>query len=669
MSNSIAEAFKKLNVSSSSEPSDHENIYSVSYEYLSRVKNFNDARSFKTCLVALINLDKYYKAFEIIKKITDHELISDAILEVAYVYYKLGKSNALNELYNIQNKNIDNEGVRLGLNHILAQNYYKVGDYNKALKLYHELIENNKYDNKSDLIINERAVISQLNFNQQLRLTSEFSREDNYDLYFNEALIELANSNLSVSLEYLERAQELCLTQNAQWSNSDLLIELLPIKLTIAYIYQLQGDEAKSLTILHEYNNVDSTINDSMIKLIIKNNLYALDNEQINANVIDSEINYQKNLQQLNAKLTKFQYQVLYKNDLLLRYLSGTLSKSRLTTNFITQYIQDFPGDYLPLVYKILLDLEISYKDLSDSTKLKTIGRKLFKFIKSIEDKSKPELKLGLLLLVFINEKSNNFDQSLPLLEEYTSNEISTRSNEKLTPAIHGAYIQILENFRYTKKLGDYLNELIDSLFATDANIIRQDLNYFNFIKVIAFKSLSHPTLQEESLKLFKHLNDIYENDKLVSSILSNSVDSLLSIEELTSNVQPIDDLLAVSNIEDLLPSVGSNKGVTKKIGKVVKPKKTKKAKFGPNKILKPEGSDLALDDERWLPMKLRSYYKPSKKEKKKGSHQGAIESPTSSAASTPAPTSASTSNAPAKSSGNSGSSSGKNKKKKKGKK
>lgn len=57
--------------------------------------------------------------------------------------------------------------------------------------------------------------------------------------------------------------------------------------------------------------------------------------------------------------------------------------------------------------------------------------------------------------------------------------------------------------------------------------------------------------------------------------------------------------------------------------------KKKKNPKFGPNKVLKDE--KLTLDEERWLPMKLRSYYKPTKKDKKKssGGQQGFTETST----------------------------------------
>lgn len=50
MSTSIADAFKKLNVSPESSTSEHEKIFNVSYEYLSKVKKFNDLKASKIVL-------------------------------------------------------------------------------------------------------------------------------------------------------------------------------------------------------------------------------------------------------------------------------------------------------------------------------------------------------------------------------------------------------------------------------------------------------------------------------------------------------------------------------------------------------------------------------------------------------------------------------------------
>lgn len=130
MSNSIADAFKKLNVSVDLSQSEHDKIFNVSYEYLSKVKKFNDLKAAKNCLVALINLDKYHKADQIIKKL-NKLLVGPLILEISYIYYKIGKIDELIKLYE-SNEDLQ-EGASIGLKHVLAQSYYKIGDYEKAL--------------------------------------------------------------------------------------------------------------------------------------------------------------------------------------------------------------------------------------------------------------------------------------------------------------------------------------------------------------------------------------------------------------------------------------------------------------------------------------------------------------------------------------------------------
>ena len=94
MSNSIVKAFKSLNVSSPQSVSEHETIYEVSYQYLSNIKEFNDLVSFHNCLVALINLDRYHKALELVKQVPE-DVHTEFVLEKAYIYYKTGKSKLL----------------------------------------------------------------------------------------------------------------------------------------------------------------------------------------------------------------------------------------------------------------------------------------------------------------------------------------------------------------------------------------------------------------------------------------------------------------------------------------------------------------------------------------------------------------------------------------------
>lgn len=638
MSNSISEAFKKLNVTNDADLGDHEKIYTISYEYLSKVKHFKDSKAFKNCLVSLINMDKYDKAEKLVGKVPQ-SLVEELILEIAYIYYKLGQSAKVIELYN-QYKNV--EGVQFGLKHIVAQNYYKIGQYQNSLDLYSNIIENNKYDNKNDLVINERAVISQINFNLNNNLVSKHQElSDNYDLLFNEALIELSNQNLTKSLVHLTKAEELCQQQNL--SPLDLLIELLPIKLTQAYIYQIQGDVEKSLAILLEQDvaNVD----DEMLKLIIKNNSYTMQLPQdSNINLLERDLNYQQSINRLSPRLTKFQYQIILKNNIHLKFNTGTIKN--IDNSFIKQYLIDFPGDYFPVVYQILLKLEINFTDLTDPSQYKTISRKLIKTLnqKQLENEYNT---IALLLLVFINSKQNVFDQSLPLLKQQVANDLQ---QEKLIPGLVGTLINIYEKLN---KLADYQqlsSQLIEKFLNTNVDIISQDLNYYNFIKMVCFKCYNVDN-EEEKLngdikKVLSILIDINPQDDLVSAFINNQPGNLLPIDQANAN---IDELLQ-TNIETLLPAKKVQKPIVHKI------KKQKKANpvFSKNKVLVPK-EELQLDDERWLPLKLRSYYKPTKKDKKKtGGHQGAFES-------TPTPVAAPTTTNTSLSS--------KSKKKKKGKK
>ncbi|EGW30449.1 uncharacterized protein SPAPADRAFT_63284 [Spathaspora passalidarum NRRL Y-27907] len=624
MSNSIADAFKKLHVSPDASPSEHEQIFTISYEYLTKVKNYQDLKAFKNCLVALINLDKYHKAYEIIKHVSK-DLVGATKMEVGYVYYKLGHANELFELY--KDNTTDSEVEQIGWNHILAQTYYKVGKYEQAYELYEKLLDSNKFDNPLDLIINQAAVVSQENILGAGRSVN-IDKDDNYDLLFNQALVELSNNNLSKSLQLLDQAHNLC-SSNTEWSKQDLLGELLPIKLTIAYVYQLLGDSEKSLTILDEINQDVDLVNDAMIKLIIKNNLYSL-KDDYKVGLVERSLDYQPHLQKLQQKLTKWQYQIVLKNNIMLNYTSGTLSKSQVDNLFIKRYLEDFPGDFFPVAYRILLKLDISFKDLHSSAQLKSIGKKLVKYIKDAEAHYK---QVAVLLLVYVHARTSKFDQPLPFLEALVDDELS---EEKLTPGVVGTLINVYEETHSTSKLSQLLTKLTDKFIATSQEVY-SDMFYFDCAKFIAFKALNQGQ-HEQAMKLFQYLSTIDGNDHLIESILSNSNVDLLPITELSSS-KPIDEILNV-DINELIPTKNQTKTITKTVNKVTK--KKKEPKFGPSKVLKPEG-EFTVDEERWLPLKLRSYYKPTKKDKKRNTGQGSVEHSVSS--STPAATHSSSSN------------------------
>ena len=75
-------------------------------------------------------------------------------------------------------------------------------------------------------------------------------------MLFNEALIKLSTLNTTQALALLDKAS----LAHAELSGEDLESELLPIKLTTAYVYQLTGESNKSLEILESIDVEKSMI-------------------------------------------------------------------------------------------------------------------------------------------------------------------------------------------------------------------------------------------------------------------------------------------------------------------------------------------------------------------------------------------------------------------------
>lgn len=659
MSNSVIDAFKGLNVSAAHDVTEHEAIFEVSYQYLSKIKQFRDLESFHNCLVALINTDKYYKAVELIGEVPE-DVHAAYPLEKAYVYYKTGNTALLSEVYETTvGSSSTNEVLVRAMKHVLAQSSYQNGDVARALELYHELIASNSIDSLVDLACNERAILSQIAFKTHSapKPVLDLKASDvTYDIVFNNALIELAQGNFTHSLELLESALDQCTKLNLDSDPVDLALELSPIKLTIAYIYQVTGRQDRALATLESLDLVDTT--DLMLKLIFKNNLISVQPALDNANYAGRELNYHHNLHVLRLKLTGSQSKILLKNHLLLSYQTNTISKSSkyLSNIFYKTFSASSQGDLTPLIYKILVKLDITFEDLEDIHQLPAISRKLFKYASAELEKGEPSdiLVAGALLLVAINSKTGKYDQSLLILEKVAALDLASTS-KVLYGSIYKVLIELYEVTGAAKKLNDLYPPLINKLKSYSAEEIKENGSLYSLILAVAVKLLL-VDFEKEAVELLELLSSIKES-AVVSSILKSSTDGLAAVEELEADAD-IEELLAV-NVEELVPApvaATGLKAVRKPEYKVKK--KTTKPKFSKHKFYKPASEfnpEKDLDEERWLPYKLRSYYKPSKKElkKKSGGHQGAVES-------SPAPQAAPQA---------SGSSAKNKKKKKKGKK
>ncbi|KAF5210539.1 putative signal recognition particle subunit [Clavispora lusitaniae] len=634
MSNSVIEAFKGINVASAHDLTEHEAIFEVSYQYLSKIKDFRDLKSFHYCLVSLINSDKYYRALQLIKEVPN-EIHQEYPLEKAYVYYKTGKVDLLRDVYESTiNSNDISDALSRGLKHVVAQSYYQTGKYDAALQLYSELISTNAVDGTVDLACNERAILSQIAMKSGSCPVPQSTVSDStetYDIIFNNALIKLASGNYDESLQLLKSALSQCEEQNLDSEPTELMMEVSPIKLTVAYIYQLSGRIDEAVEVL---SSLDLTfITDLMVQLIIKNNYKSLHPSEENVNFVARELDYQFHFHHLRQKLTPIQRHTLLKNHLLLSYQSKSLSKSSkyLTNRFYKEYSDSFNGDVTPLIYKVLITLDITLEDLESPSQNTAVAKKIFKFARGkLESNDISDILVAAaILLVSVNTVSGNYDQSLLILEKLVEVELSS-SPETLHASIFGLIFTLYEQRNYSKKLNSLQNALLQKFESLGSEVLQRNPHLYYFVRAFAFKYLNAGS-EEKSLHLFGILHSTRKDDSIVSSVVNKDNGSLAPMESLASN-ESIEELLSV-NVETLVSAENPvNRAVPAKkpVHKVTK--KKQKPKFSKHKFFKPDHEfDPAkdLDSERWLPLKLRSNYRPSKKDlkKKSGGHQGAIES------------------------------------------
>lgn len=629
MSNSIIQAFKSLNIANISNASEHSNIYEVSFQYLSIVKEFKDSASFQVCLVALINLERYQKALELINKVPG-EFQNDCLVEKAYVFYKTGHTEDLLSLYKILDK-IENSVTTRAIKHIVAQDYYRNGFTTKALDIYRDLIETNKdIDNSLDLACNERAIIYQLKVMEDLSESphNESNIDESYDFLLNDSLIHLANGQVKAAQVLLKNADTKCRAQNERdMSAEDLSYELAPIKLTEAYIHLLNHNNTETIRILETLKL--EGINDPVIRMIINNNLYAAkNNDGINPNLIEREIFTSFTDYPLQLKLTRPQFKVFMKNHFLLAFATGTLSSrsSYLSSSFMEKWLKVFPGDLTPFLYKVLLYLQIGRQELSLSSSAKQISRKLFKFINSCSELYSELHLAAALLLASLNFKEDHFSQSIAMFEKIISKQAE---ESKFTTILVGVLVTMYERTGMTAKIEPLFIGLADKLFREDRSFLN-DKKRFDFFKEIGFRLFLLKN-EEASKKIFETLYQVNPGDLLLQVALGvSSEEKLTSCAKLYENTPSVEQLLSI-DIGDLKTKRREKDTSHRHIKKAAKvSKKSSRPKFSANKnlISDSEFNPDSLDPERWYPMKLRSYYKPSKKDlKKAGGHQGALNS------------------------------------------
>jgi signal recognition particle subunit SRP72 len=555
---SLNELIKKLEVFSADER--HEEVFDSSYEILKSTPQ--DTRALRLTVVSLIHLDRYQKAYKILKqyKSDKKDLL---LLERLYVLYKLGLDNELSDEFS----KLDNHQLNKGLLHLKAQHLYRMGDYERALEIYHVLIEKIEgQDELIDLSVNERAILAD---SEELDAFNKSSVvEESYDLIFNEALIELGFKNYPKSLELLSSAESKVFEIKDE---QERLSELLPILLQRAYIYQILGDFEAAKSILSSID-LSKVPKNELNELIFKNNYISLF--------------HPSSLQSQEAFITLKELSLPNSiNDLKSRF--SKIQKSKITNNYSK--------------ISLITGQNINSKDLT-SLALKSLSNaNVFLDQDNAKKHAKKSLKYALktkeiapaLIATQLNVNVGNLDGSVEILENLDEENL-------LVPGISSLLLSLYESLNSEKKKLNLFNQIYQRY--KDFNELSAD--EYEFLKIISFKFLE--SANEQAKELLVKLNT-FKQDDLVSIVLGEKDTSELKrVEELTTGLE-VDDLIkqGVELISKQTTVNSQNYKVTKKRHQIRK------------KLPNSYDENKQPDPERWLPMKDRSYYKPKKGKKK----------------------------------------------------
>ena len=195
----ITKAYNELN--ETIDKGDHSQSLSVCNKILAQYPTEKEAISSK--IISLINLGKSEEAIKFIK---DNKCESENQLEYAYALYD---SKKFNESIDVINSSQKNET----LNILLAQNYYKLSDYEKSYEIYKKLIEEKlkkeEIENESDLFTNYLACFALNTKNKDNGFLNGLKKYlSTWESYYNFCIVYLKNKDIENSFQLIKKVKE-----------------------------------------------------------------------------------------------------------------------------------------------------------------------------------------------------------------------------------------------------------------------------------------------------------------------------------------------------------------------------------------------------------------------------------------------------------------------------
>ncbi|CCD25478.1 signal recognition particle subunit SRP72 NDAI_0F01590 [Naumovozyma dairenensis CBS 421] len=565
----------------------------------------------KNLLVSIIKQDKYEHAITVLQKFKhiDEKYGNKVVLEKLYIYYKLNQVQKFEKLFNsrypdgvshlIKSNKANQTQTKRGVLHVRAQFCYRNGQYDESYMIYNYLAstnDDNSYDNTLELACNERVPLStKPNLSTLSPLVTQLS-EESYDLLYNEAIILTTKEEFDQSISLLEKA--LSMAKNEGYES-----DIVSIQLQLAYVYQLMANKGESKDILNEL--LSKVEPGSVFHILAKNNIQSFidfSKYSTNFNLILRDINFEK-ANSLNLQNFTFeQWSMIQRNYLFLKLFNNN------SLNPHSSLLSRTLHNYSKLVDNIALE---TYK---------TQSKKTYHHALTMINSSTGGSTIGFVLLtlqLLIVEKQ--WDNAIRLSELFLNKSLEKSSSTLLDESIKILSYILFELYGITNRSNSKYCLLQKLFYFVNEPNVSDDSSFWTHV---GFQFLPLGSTKE-ARKIFRQIS-LYSNDNddkvsLIKDFLSNESFDINKGAEIVSNVD-VESLIA-QGIDPLLSSDKKkiNRTVINKITKeklLIKHKKRKAQKL--KKFLKSHNVDLSSkppSNERWIPLRDRSTYRPKRRQ------------------------------------------------------
>ena len=575
------------------EKGDHGQALTICNKILAEYPTEKEAE--KSKIIALINLGKSQEA---ISFILERKSEKDYNLEYAYALYDTKKYK---ESIEIINKGDKNEISSI----LLAQNYYKLSEYDKAYEIYKGMIEEKikkeEIETESDLFTNFLACFTMVENKSDQEFFDGLKKYlSSWESYYNYCINYIRKKDMENSFKIMKKVKEEYPKFEDEFNElKDLVLNLYNIQNIFDGFdlnkYSIINKKFDSFFKNYEKNQKDKDYIKIMPYFYVNYLNYKKDRDSSNE-IIKKLDKFLKN-KELN--LSHEEEKIIIKNKINFLIRANKLKEAE-------ELLKEIKDDKEYNMYYGL----ILYKNEKEKEK----GIKKVKEEIKTED-PKDDLFVLQLMLTSLTSKS---------IEDFHKNVMEFVKKYKHF-CINEYFISFFIGLYNSKKSQNCLLEFIEefsNLEDLKKNI--KDKNILRNIILLIGESFSKFNNHEKSVKIYEfYINNINKDDKEIKYLMIQSL-AHFDIDKADIIRRQIDETeidLSNENINNLLNELLVK---FKKGEKQEKIKKKRKKKIRYPKNFDPKHPGPMPDPERWLPKMQKKKYKA----KNRLAHQGAIEEP-----------------------------------------